>query len=264
MGLATIATLAMTSPTLATEIRIGGTGAALAGMRIIGREFVKQNPDVEVTVLPSLGSSGGIKAVVAGAIDLAVSSRLPKPNDAEKGASARFYATTPLALVTSPTTQAQGLSTGELATIFSGEMTTWEDGSQIRLILRPKAETATGYLRLLSEEMNAAVDLAHAREGMFVATNDQENADALEQMPGSLGVITLGQIATEDRNLKVLSLDGVRPEPGAGPSQNILHTQSFFVISTKDTPPIAEEFVSFLLSSKGQEILKVRSHALVQ
>ncbi len=260
-GLAAIATLAMMPPAFATELRIGGTGAALGGMKIIGAEFEKRNPDVEVTVFPSLGSSGGIKALVAGAVDIAVSARQLKPKEAEKGLRAKLYATTPLALVTSSSTQSHGLSMGELAAIFAGDMTEWEDGTQIRLVLRPKSETTTKALQSLSDEMGDSVELAHARQGMLVASNDQDNADALEKITGSLGVITLGQIATEERNIKVLLLDGVLPEAGAAPSRNILSTTSLFVVSTQDKPQVVEEFISFLFSPKGQEILDVRNHA---
>lgn len=59
----------------ADTLRIGETGAALGGMEILGQAFEKQHPGTSVEVLPSLGSSGGIKALLAGAVDLSAGSR---------------------------------------------------------------------------------------------------------------------------------------------------------------------------------------------
>lgn len=53
-----------------TSLRFGGTGGSLGPMRQLSEAFMKVNPDVAIEVLPSLGSGGGIKAVLAGAIDL--------------------------------------------------------------------------------------------------------------------------------------------------------------------------------------------------
>jgi phosphate transport system substrate-binding protein len=50
-------------------ITIGGTGAALGTMRVLTAEFGKSSPDIQIRIVPSLGSSGAVKAVLDGAID---------------------------------------------------------------------------------------------------------------------------------------------------------------------------------------------------
>ncbi len=72
----------------AEEIKIGGTGGALATMQLLGDAYSKNHPETKIIVLPSLGSSGGIKAVLAGAIQVAVSSRPIKDSETSLGASA--------------------------------------------------------------------------------------------------------------------------------------------------------------------------------
>ncbi len=70
---------------LAETLKIGGTGGALGTMQILGRAFEKQHAGVSVEILPSLGSGGGIKAVLAGAIDIGLSARRLKAKERDAG-----------------------------------------------------------------------------------------------------------------------------------------------------------------------------------
>jgi phosphate transport system substrate-binding protein len=81
--------LAVPSPAAAQEqsLKIGGTGTTLGTMRLLGAAFEKANPGVSVTVLSSLGSTGGIKAATAGAIEIGVSAR-PLSEAERQGANA--------------------------------------------------------------------------------------------------------------------------------------------------------------------------------
>ena len=91
--------LLFTAGSFAATLKIGGTGAALGTMRILADQFVRKRPDISVVIPDSLGSGGGIKAVLAGALDIALSSRQLKPKEQNAGAKATQYATTPFVLV---------------------------------------------------------------------------------------------------------------------------------------------------------------------
>ncbi|WP_050767431.1 PstS family phosphate ABC transporter substrate-binding protein [Aurantimonas manganoxydans] len=255
LGLLALGTTASAEP-----LRIGGTGVALGGMRLLAEAFVETHPDTEIDVLPSLGSSGGVKALLAGAVDLAVSSRALKEAETEKGAIGRLYATTPLAVVTSIGTDADAVTTPELAQMYAGTLSEWPSGEAIRVVLRPESESDTQILRALSDDMAAAVDGALTRPGLVSATNDQENAETLERLPGSVGVVAMGQIRTEGRKLKVLELDGIRPTPGATDARSQRLVKSLYIVTTSATSPAAGAFVDFVFSPEGQAILAANDH----
>lgn len=248
----------------AETIRIGGTGVALGGMRILGTAFEQQNAGTTVEVLPSLGSSGGVRALLAGAVDLSVASRALKDKETDKGAVARLYATTPLALVTSEGAQVDRVTTEELAEIYSGARQTWPSGETIRVVLRPISETDTKILRALSAEMAQAVDAAFERQGLVSASNDQENAETLERLPGALGVVAIGQIATEARRLKVLRLDGSLPNAEGSYAQHPEFVKSLYLVTTGSASPVARAFVDYVLSEEGQAILASYDHIPVR
>jgi phosphate transport system substrate-binding protein len=257
----TVFSLAMiTSGSLQAEtLRIGGTGVALGGMALLAEAFEKTHEGTTVTVLPSLGSSGGVRALTAGAIDLSVSSRPLKAAETEQGAEATLYATTPVAIVTSKMTTDDTITLKQLEQMYAGEVTQWSSGQPVRVVLRPKNETDTKMLVGLSDEMAVAMDAAQERPGMLRATNDQENAETLESIAGSLGVVALGQIATEKRQLKTLTL-GETETASADGGQNELYSKQLFVVQSKNPSDLAKLFVEFIFSNEAQSILSATDH----
>lgn len=171
----------------ATKIRIGGTGGALGTMQILAEAFEKKHPHVTVVIVPSLGSGGGIKAMLAGAIDLAVSSRPLKDAERTQGAIGTEYARTPFVFATAAQADVSAITTRELVSIYKGERKTWPDGRPLRLVLRPESDIDTDIVKSLSPAMSQAVNAALAREGMIVAPTDKASADTLENIPGTIG-----------------------------------------------------------------------------
>lgn len=243
-----------------TVLKIGGTGSALGGMKLLAEAYNKQHPEVRIKVLPSLGSGGGIKALLAGAIDLSVSARPVKEKERAAGAVSRKYAVTPIVLATAADTPVEGLSLRQLASIYDGSMTSWGDGTPLRLILRPASETDTKLLRLLSADMDHAVGKALKRPGMLTAFNDQKNADNLERIKGSLGTATLGQILTEGRKLKVLPIDGIEPTAELLAKGKYIFSKTLYFVTTENFSQTTRDFMAFVFAQDGHGILSTTGH----
>ena len=194
-------------------LRIGGTGAALGSIQLLARAFEKSYPGIRVEIiLQSLGSSGGIKAVSKGAIDIGLSARPLKDEEHKMDLTLIEYARTPFILVARKDVNISGLSTEEIVKIYSAEKVTWPGGERIRLILRPVTETDTLLVKKISPELSSAVDIAFSREGRVIAMTDQECLDIIEKTPGGFGFSTLTQVLSEKRPLKILSFNGITSE----------------------------------------------------
>lgn len=234
-------------------IRIGGTGGALEAMKGLAAEFSRIHAGIAVRIVPSMGSTGGIKAVLAGDIDIGLSSR--RLQKSEDGAIARSYGRTPLGLATMKKHTPPGFTVQELADIYAGRNGKWPDGSSLRVVLRPAAEFDSMLLKGMSEEMDRAVTGALQRKGMILAVTDQDSADAIERVPGALGTVTLAQIVSEKRPFRILALNGVKPDLHTLVSGSYPYFKTYYVITKQTSSPAVRGFVDFIFSRQGREIL---------
>ena len=239
----------------ADSIKIGGTGSGLGTMKMLVQEFNKSRPDAQLVVTPSLGSTGAIRAVLAGAVDIGISTRPVTAEENRQGASARSYARTPFFPATGATNDCTGLTLRELAQIYSGKVTRWPDGSPIRLVVRPDSDSDTVAMRAFSAEMDRAITAALARKGLRMADTDQDNADALEKLPGSLGTTTLTQIMTESRAIRPLALDGVAPTLQSLAAGRYRYFKTLHLVTGRNPSPLARDFAAYIRSPAGQAVL---------
>lgn len=244
----------------AEEIRIGGTGNALGAMRLLGDAFAGQNPDVKVTLLPSVGTSGAIRAVPKGALDIGLSSRPLTEEERKPGALAIEYARTPLVFAVSTKSQVRALTLDQIADIYSGKMANWPDGSQIRPVLRQAGDDNTRQIRHMSPALDKALSVAERRPGLPFATTDQEAADKTESIPGALGATTLGLITSENRQLRALTLNGVEATAANGASGKYPHVKRLFLVTRTEQSAAVKRFIAFMQSPAGREILVRSGH----
>jgi phosphate transport system substrate-binding protein len=148
----------------------------------------------------------------------------------------------------------------EVLEIYAGRKTTWDDGTALRLILRPAADTDTIALRMLSPEMAHAVERSQEREGLIVAMTDQDAADVLERTGGSIGTTTLAMAVSEKRRIRVLSLSGVRPTTKSVRDGTYPYTKTFHMVTRQAPSPIAARFLRFVRSPEGKAILSRVGH----
>ncbi len=262
---AAVVGLLFPAASFAATLKIGGTGAALGTMRVLADEFVRLRPDISVEIPDSLGSGGGIKAVLAEALDIALSSRQLKPKERDAGAGATHYATTPFVLVTqvSESNPAPGLSSQELVKAFSGDAVHWKDGTLIRIILRNERDSSTRILIAAFDGMDAALARARAIPGIPVAFTEQDNMDLAETLPGVLTTASLTAIISEKRSLALIAIDGVAPTVENLATGAYKISKSFYLVTGPETGGTALEFIRFIRSAEGAAILRTTGNLAV-
>ena len=244
----------------AEDIRIGGTGAALGTMQLLAEAYAKNHPNSRIAVLPSLGSGGGIKAVLSGVLQIGLSARPLTENEVKAGAVGVEYGRTPLVFATSATTKIGDLTTQNLVDIYFGKAEQWPDGAKIRLVLRPIGDSDSELIKNLSPTMRDATHAAEQRRGMSFAITDQDAATNIEKTPGALGPSTLALILSENRQLKALTLNGIAPSAKSIADGTYPLFKQLLLVTGPKTLPAARDFVTFVRSAAGREILLQTGH----
>jgi len=245
-----------TSAVDAEVLRIGGTGSGLGTVRILASAFEKKHPHLEVQVLPSIGSSGAINAIAQGALDIGLVSRPLKREELLFGLMVTNIYKTPFVLATERRTPAANLSHEDLARIYKGETKLWPNGERIRIVLRPAADADNVIARGISSKMSDAIDKALLREGMVVASTDQECIELIEMTPGAIGFSTLAQIMAEGRTAKILSYNGVFPSRRSLMNGTYPLSLELAFVTKPDRSFAVRSFIDFVHSPKGMEILE--------
>jgi phosphate transport system substrate-binding protein len=240
----------------AEVLRISGTGSALGSIRQLAASFERRSPGVTVRLLPSVGSGGAIRAVAEGALDIGISGRALLPEEQARGLVELAYARTPFVFAVGPRVTAENLTGPQLARIYRGELTSWDDGERIRLVLRPRTDVDTLVVRAISPELDAAMEQALGRDGLVMAATNQDCNEVLARTPGSIGPSTLSQLLTEAQALRPLAWHGVVPsvrglERGAYPLGKTLR----LVVRARPAPA-AGRFLAWLRTPAAREILE--------
>jgi len=239
-------------------LRMGGTGSAAKTFMNLAEAFQKTRPDIELKYVPNLGSGGAIKALQAGSLEIALSARHLKDN--EQPLRSEELGRTPLAVATARAGASGDISMEMLEQALDGRLMTWPAGSPLRLILRPESDAETMYLRVISPRIDAAVSAARKRPGMHVAITDQEAADALEKIPGALGLTTQALVVSEQRKLKLLSLGGKHPSVATLANGQYPHYKPVFAVTQVTPPEAVLAFLSFVKSRNGARILSTNAY----
>jgi phosphate transport system substrate-binding protein len=246
--------------TAGEEIKIGGTGHALGAMRLLGETFSRRNPDIKVTVLPSLGSGGGIRAVAKGVIDIAVTARPLAEDERGSGLVESEYARTPFVFVVSTKSNVTAITTDQIADLYAGRTQKWPDGSPIRFVLRATGEADTDLIKKMTPGIAEALTRAEKSPGRAFAITDQENASDIERIPGAIGSTTLGLIKSENRSLRALDLNGVAATVQNAVAGRYPHYKRLFVVTLVKQAGAVPRFLAFLRSADGAEILVRNGH----
>ncbi|GAB4234393.1 MAG: hypothetical protein OHK0028_10570 [Deltaproteobacteria bacterium] len=238
----------------ADTVRISGTGGATGTMKILAGAFQRAHPGIRVEIQPGMGSSGSIRAVRAGKLEIGLSGRRLSAGEKAQGLLEVKYARTPFVFAVHRSVRISGLTTAGLAEIYAGRRD-WEDGRRLRLVLRPAEDSDIPVLKGISPAMSAAVDIAMRRRGMIVATTDHDAADAIESVPGAFGGTTLALVLSEKRPIRVLALDGVTPGIRTMADRSYRITKTFSMVTGRNPSAAARRFIDFVFSPAGAAVL---------
>lgn len=224
----------------AGELLIAGSGAALAPLARLLERYHRLEKGARLRLAASIGTSGALRALRDGEIDLGLSARPLRPEELS-GLRHLPLARISLIFAASPRTVLPSQDGLQLArAIYTGELRRWPDGRPIVPLVRQVDDATMQVLATADRPLGEALRLARKRVGAIVCYSDQQMRSALLTIPGAFGFLDAGTIALG-------SLPLVRPAPGMLAVQlelGLLHRASL--------PRELERFIAFVRQDVSQ------------
>lgn len=245
-------------PTLQGKIVIKGSntiGEELAP-RLIA-EYKKEHPAVDIELQSKL-TGYGLAALIAGQCNIASASRVPLEDELEQARSRKVelddhvigsYAVAVIVNASNPLSE---LNTNQVRDLFIGAVQNWKEvgGSDapVSLLIRdPISGTYHGFRELAMQNKYYATNRT-------TFTNYISIAQAVAKDPNGIGYCSIE--LTNIPGVKALSIGGIAPtvtsiNDGKYPYARVLR----FYTSKGKEDPAAKEFIDFVQSDKGQQIV---------
>ncbi len=239
------------------KLVIKGSTTVLPIAQKAAETYMNTHPGVSISVSGG-GSGTGIKAILDGIVDIADSSREVKPEEFELAKEKGMILTVhPIALdavvpVVNPKNPVENLTLKQLHDIYTGKIKNWKEvGGKNRRIVVVSRDSSSGTFEVWSKKVMHE-DRVTPR-ALLQASNGAVR-EAVAKNEDAIGYIGLGYV---NKQIKPVSIDGVTGSrdsvrKGKYPVSRIL----YMITSDRSKQPVSYNFIGFVLSSAGQQIVQ--------
>jgi len=232
------------------KVVVQGTGANQDLLRNLAEQFMAINKSIKVEVPDSIGSSGGIKGVIDGKLEIARVSRALKDKEKVEGIKYRKFALCPIVFASNPGVTIKNLKMEDIINIYNGKIKNWKKlggpDLEIAVIGREEGDSS----RSTIEEVYPEFKKIKYRDDITIVVKDQDMISKLEIKKGAIGFGTLANM--KDGKLNVFSVNNLKP---GTKNYNIINAFAF-VYFEKKISANAKKFLDFVYGEKGKEIIK--------
>ena len=191
------------------------------------------------------GSGAGIEAVLAGNVDIGLSSRALKPEEEEKGAVGHTVALDGVAIVVNPANGVEDLSVEQIAQIFKGEITNWSElGGEDAEIAVLGREDGSGTRGAFEEIVGVDGECKYTNE--YSSTGDVIGNVASN--PNAIGYASLSAV---DDTVKAVKVGGVECSEATIKDGSYEIQRPFLMVTLEgaELSPAAEDFLNYATSA---------------
>lgn len=254
VSLITIAASGCLSDSNQNKISVKGSTTVLPVASSCADQFNKQNEDIKVLVSGG-GSSVGIKSVATGSADIGMASREVKQEEIEKYGEKfndHVIAYDGIAVIVSKNiyqSGVEGLSIEDVRKIYTGEVNNWQEfGGPDKEIFVVTREAGSGTRAVFYETIGIdeeAVDMA--------GSGNARVKQAVSNSEKAIGFLGLGYAGGE---VEALKINGVEPTAQTVKSGEYPIKRSLHMYTWEETSEGEQEFLNFVLSEDGQQIVE--------
>ncbi len=237
------------------KITLEGSTTVLPIAQRAAEEMMDANDKIEISVRGG-GSGVGVNSLIAKKCDIAMASRSIKDSELQKAASngvqpkAYVIAMDGIAVVVNPSNPVRSLSKSQVKNIFTGKISNWKEvGGNDEKIIVVSRDSASGTFEAFGE---LALNKEKVRSDALMQASNQAVATTIRNTKGAIGYIGLGYM----KDLADVSIDGIEASVETVLSGKYPYSRPLFMYSNGPAKGEAKEYLDFILSEDGQNIVK--------
>jgi phosphate transport system substrate-binding protein len=242
---------------------IPGTGDSQKLLRVAAQSFEESNSDLIVDIPNSVGSVGGIKRVLNGHAPLARIARDLHTNEQASGLKSTLFAYTPIVFVANlPKKCVDDLSSEDIVGIYSGMITSWNQLGQCpdhKIYVANREEGDSSRL-LIEKHIPGFKEIQEFAGEIIYSTPEAQHI--IEDHPYTIGYLPLAMLSRSP--LTQLSIDNFHPSVENLISQKYALAVPLGFVWKEEPPEAYRQFINFIFSTKGQEIIRSQGAVPVQ
>ena len=239
-------------------VRISGSNSMYSLMKKIVDSVVGDNL-IEAEIIGSKGSTTGIKDIIDGNAEIAMSSRAIKSSEIKVFEQLKIKEKTialdPIAVIVNKDNPVTNISKEQLKNIYLGKITNWNQlGGKDQKII-PVARPATSGTREAFDEL---IDI---QKGTLLAKNTIEKGETGEcktMVTENPGVIAYVALHAADQVVNTVSIDNIKQTKETVKSKNYKLSRPFVLAYRQE----GEQFVNLIDNPKVQQLIEGNNYVL--
>jgi phosphate transport system substrate-binding protein len=256
--------LGLAIPCYAEKIVITGSTTVLPIAQKAAEVFMNSNQDADISVRGG-GSGVGVAALIDGTCDIANSSRPIKDTELDKAvANGRHVKATVVAMdgicvIVNPSNDINALTKKQVKDIYTGRISNWRQlGGPDQKIVVVSRDTSSGTFEAFG---TLALDGAKVRPNALMQASNQAIATTIAETPGAIGYVGLGYVSN---HVKAVDVDGVTASKETVLSGKYPISRPLFMYTNGSPKGMVKEFIDFILSNEGQQLVEEEGFVALQ
>lgn len=240
----------LTACTGGSTVSTDGSTSMSKVMGLLGEAFEGANSGIHVTY-NATGSGSGIQAVQEGRCDIGLSSRSLKEAEKAAGLVETVLAYDGIAIVVHPDNPLADLTLEQIADIYTGRITRWEElggaeGEIVVLGREANSGTRDGF-----ESITGTAEACHYRQEL------SSNGDVIATVASNPNAIGYASLSAVKDSVVALRVDGIAPSEATVKDGSYPVQRPFVLVTRQDTPlsDAAQRFFDYATSAQAREVI---------
>lgn len=243
-------TLSLAAPAIAqaATIKLSGSTTVQPIAQKLAKSYKAKTKNT--VVVTGGGSSVGVNDVLAGRVDVGMSSRDLKDSEKAKGAKETAFARDALVVVVHPTNKVKNLTVAQIQGIYSGKITNWKQvGGANRRIVVTGRTAASGTYEFFKESFLGG---KRQYKGTKQYASNGMVRSAVAQNKGAIGYIGMPFV---NKKVKALKVGNVSPTRANAISGKYKHVRYLYWVTKGAPSGAAKKFIDWTRTTAGQNIV---------